>query len=297
MKVAKHQTQLGIILAFLGTGAMGLMDACMKWLTAEYPVGQIVFCRSIFALLPLYVWMRLSIPKAKFKKSLKVHNWPYVIGRALISFIAFTCFVIAFAEIPLAEATAISYSMPLFSTVLAIFFLSERLTKHRLISLTAGFLGMLIIIRPGAGVFQMGAFYALFGSFMFAIFRVLTRYYGNSEKTEALTLWVIITWSVCSLISLTFGWKMPVGHAIGILVVIGILGGLVEILITKSCQIAPASVTSMVQYSLLIWATTYDLLIWNRLPDIYTVIGVVVVILSTIFLTLKERKLSPRPPE
>lgn len=289
--MALNKSQLGILCAFLGTLTIGLMDACIKWLIQKYPVGEIIFFKSIFSFIPLYLWIRFySIKKKTTQPILKVNNYSFVVIRAIISFLAFACFVVAFSLMPLSEVTAISYSMPLFTAIISIFYLSEKLTQHRFISLFLSTIGMLIIIRPGMGVFQEGALFALMGSFLFAIMRNITRKYGQHETMEAMTIWVFGIWAFFSGLTLLYQWEMPVQEAIILFVAIGILGGLVEIFITLACQMAPASVVGMVQYTLLFWATFFDYFIWNRYPDTWTLAGVGVVICSTAYLAMQERK-------
>lgn len=287
------QVRLGMLCAFLGTAAMGLMDACMKWLTQDYPIGEIVFARSFIGIIPLYIWLRFQakLSKNKEKKiTFKVNNYSFVLIRAILSFAAFVSFIIAFSMIPLAESTAISYSMPLFTTIISIFYLAEKLTPHRLVALISGIVGMLIILRPGLGVFQFGSYFALLGSFLFAIVRVITRKYGQTESMEAMTIWVILIWSLCSGLSFFYEFKIPTEDAIYLLLIVGMLGGFVEILITVGCQLAPATVVSMIQYTLLIWASLFDYLLWDRLPDYWTIFGVAIIITSTIYMTVKENK-------
>lgn len=278
----------GILYMIAGLGLLACMDAAMKWLTADYNVLQIVFARGFFGFIPVltFAWFTQGgvrqLIRWKHPKQLTV--------RAIISFFAFTSMVYAFSLMPLAEAVSISFSIPLFIILLSYFFLKENMTFYRWLALIGGFIGMMIIVRPGVGVFQMGAIYAVIGSVFFATFRVVTRAMGDKENTLVMSFTAALAWCALGSIFLFGSYAIPTQFDFVIFMMVGILGGLAEILITHGSRIAPASLLAPFHYTLLVWAIFFGYLIWGDLPTGYTLFGASIVIISSIFLARKEAR-------
>ena len=270
----------------------------MKWLLAYYPLNQVIFFRSIFAFVPLFCWIYHQKRKNSQKLSsfIAPKSYPFVIFRGFVMFIAFSCFVVSLSYIQLATMTSISFATPLFTVVFAIFLLNERLSKVGFFALLFGFMGMIFIVKPSQGSFaNIGTIAALTGSVFFAISRIITRKYGRVESTESVAFWTIAVWSIITSISILFSWHTPDLKGWLLLIVVGLLGGVAEAVLVKSMQIAPASIVGPVQYTQLIWAIFFGIVIWQEYPDIYTLFGAMLVIVSTLYMTRYETRKERSP--
>jgi drug/metabolite transporter (DMT)-like permease len=269
----------------LSAAVLAVMFALIKDLGGGYPVGQIVFVRSFFALLPV-LWLvhrlgdwrvlRTGRPGAHLRRS--------VAGLCSL-FLSFT----AVSMLPLATATALGYAAPLFITLFAVPLLGEGMRIHRLIAIIVGFVGVLLMAHPDSRGVSPGALVALTGAVATALALISIRTMRDTESDIAIVFYFSLSGTFVGAVTLPFSAVWPSPADLPILVAIGILGGVAQILLTKAYHMAPASVVAPFEYATFVFAFALGLIVWGELPALIELAGIIIVISSNLFLVLYER--------
>ncbi len=289
---------LGISYKLISALAFTLMSAGIKAIAAKYPTGQIVFCRSFFALIPLIIWLawRSEFPAALKTRNLRGHLKRGVIGSCGM-FLGFA----ALAFLPLPDAVALSYAGPLIVVVLAALILKERVRIYRWTAVSIGFLGVLLMLSPHLGGDALargfsggpaiGAALALGGAFCSAFASIEVRQLTSTERTGAIVFYFMLMTSLLGLCTAALGWTMPDWRDAALFVTIGILGGLGQILIVQAYRYGDASLIAPFEYSTMLWAVAIGWFMFDDWPVPAVLIGSVIVIASGIYVILREKQL------
>lgn len=270
-----------------------LVNALAKWLTQGYPVTEIAFFRCVFALLPcLYLVMTHGGLNALRTKRIGWH-----MSRAVLQFASMTCMFAAFALMPLADAVAISFSLPLFITALSVPMLGEKVGIFRWGAVIVGFIGVLVMVQPGPGVFESGALFVLANSIMGAVLSLAIRRMSLTESPTALTTYQIGFATLLSIAFLPFGWTTPSLLDFCMLAALGLGSGIGQFWWTQAMRLAPAAVAAPFQYTAMIWAMILGFLIWSDVPTPTLLSGAAIVVASGLFILYREtiRRARPTP--
>lgn len=275
---------LGIGLMLLSTFFMSINNAILKWMTAGYPAGEILFIRGIFLFLPIayFVW------RAGGVKSLRINSMRGHALRAGIVVVSAFCYVNGLRFVPLADATAISFTGPLFVAVLAIPILGEVVGWRRWSAIVIGFLGVLIIIRPSGDVMRYAVLLPLASAFFAAARDVLTRRMTARETSNSILMTTSVVLALAGLCTLPWGWKVPLVGDVAIMAVAGILNGVGHFCMIESFRAAEAGLVSPFKYSGMLWAVGLGYLLWAELPDIWVATGSLIVIASGLYILHRE---------
>ena len=285
---------LGIALVLAATFVFTLMGALVRYLGQSVPLGEIVFMRSFFALIPLLAFLawRRELTTALRANSPLSHISRSVTGTAGM-FLNFS----ALALLPLADATAISFAAPIFSVVLAALLLGEVVRIRRWTAVGVGFIGVLVMLSPyvgsaprGAGA-TLGAFLALAGAFVVAGAMTQVRHLARTETTGSLVFYFSLVCCAGGLATLPWGWIMPTPSEFMLMVTMGLLGGIGQILITESYRHAAASVVAPFAYSAMIYSIVIGYVWFNEVPEAIVLAGAAIVIAAGLFVIWRERKL------
>lgn len=288
----------GIFLKILSSLAFTLMSATAKAVSVRYPVGEVIFCRSFFALAPLLVWLwwREELPSALRTNNLRGH-----FKRGVIGSLGMFCGFGALALLPLPDAVAIGYAAPLIVVVLAAVLLKEQIRAYRWSAVVVGFIGVLIMLSPhfeaadlargiGPGP-TLGAVLALLGACCSAGATVEIRRLTATEMTGAIVFYFMLMTTVLGLATSVLGWNMPDGADAAMLVLMGVLGGLGQILMTQSYRYADTSLIAPFEYTTMIWAVAIGWIFFGELPVKPIVFGSAIVISAGLFVIWREHKL------
>jgi drug/metabolite transporter (DMT)-like permease len=280
----------------VGIFGFAVMDAIIKWLTADYPVPQIVALRSWFGL-PLLLLFALHQGGLK---SLRTRRPLVHIGRWSLVLILSFSFFWALSQMKLVDAIAITFAAPIFIAVFSVVLLKETVGPHRWAAIGIGFIGVLIMLRPGMGVFEWAAVVVLFSVLAYSLLMITTRAFKSAESTAALMLYPQLGMSLTGIVFAPLFWVTPSLGDLGLFALAGIFGSVGVMCLTHAFRLAPVAVVSPFEYSALIWATLLGFLMWGELPDGYTLIGVGVVILSGLYIIYREAiqggRVRPRLP-
>ena len=286
------------------------MAAGARAMSARYPVGEIIFCRSFFAMIPLLIWLgfRGDLASAIRTSNIRAHLKRGIIG----SFGMFSGFQ-ALAMLPLPDAVALSYATPLIVVVLAAILLKEKVRLYRWSAVVLGFAGVLVMLSPHLGSFSsvrlpeagallaagssLGVAVALVAAVFSALATIEVRILTKHENTGAIVFYFMALTSLLGLLTIFFGWNMPSFNDTLWLIGIGIMGGLGQIFLTESYRHGDASLIAPFEYTTMIYAVLLGWFMFGEWPVTAVFIGAGIVILSGIFVIWREHKLGLLRPE
>lgn len=277
----------GIVLILLANFGFAGMDAVSKTLTMEYSVAQILWVRFAFfaAFATVLAWRRGGGVIRQFKTTRPV----FQIARALLLVAEIGCFILAFRYMQLADTHSIGAVFPLVITALSALWLGETVGVRRWTAVAVGFVGMLVILRPGLSVFDPIALLPFAGAVMFGVYQVMTKVISRTDSMETILLYT--GWIGVAAMSFfgPFYWEWPDARGWGLLLLAGLLGSIGHATVIKALEIAPASVLQPFNYTLLVWATGIGFVVFGDLPDIWTVVGAAIIVSSGLYVWWRER--------
>jgi drug/metabolite transporter (DMT)-like permease len=280
------------ILYMVSAGAIfSFSSAASKWLVATYPVGEVLFSRVFVSLLLFSAYV---LPTAGITVLYTRRPGAHVL-RSISQFTSQSLLLIAFSMMPLASATAINFSAPLFATLASLVFLKEPVGAARWVALVFGFIGVLIVTNPGAGTFQVGALYALGNSLLFGTVTVGVRGMTKTESAKTLTLYQLIWLTVFYALTLPFSFVTPTWAHMPLIVANGVTNMLGQYWWTRAIHLAPTSAVVPFQYLSLIWAVMFGFALWGDVPTVGLIVGSVIVVGSGLYLLWHEAR--PRMPK
>jgi len=282
----------GIAFMIGATVMFAISNALSKWIVAIYPVGEVMFSRSLTSLIVCSAFMLPVTGLSVFAtKRPRDH-----IARGASQAISQTFTVLAFSLMPLAGATAINFSAPLFSVLISVLWLKERAGAARWGTLLAGFAGVLIVVKPGADSFQLGALFALANAVMYGSVTVAVRGMSKTESANTLLMWQMVTLAVFHSFLLVFGFRWPTPQHAVLFVASGIANAAAQYLWTRALHAAPATAVSPFYYFLLVWSMLLGFLVWGDVPAISLLVGSGIVVASGLFLLYREAQRETAPP-
>jgi drug/metabolite transporter (DMT)-like permease len=281
---SRDEIRRGIIYMIASVFVFAAINVLVKWQVARYPLGEVVFFRCIFALLSGMVLVAAhgGLPLLRTRR-VGDH-----LGRAVLQFGAMLCTFTAFSMMPLADAVAISFSAPLFLTVLSIPMLGEKVGRYRWGAVIVGFCGVLVMVQPGSGTLEAGALFALGNAVFGAIATIGVRRMTVTEASATLVFYQVLTTTVLSLFMLPFGWVTPTLLDFLMMATIGLASGAGQYLWTQAFRFAPAAVAAPFNYTAMIWAMLFGYLIWGDIPTLALLAGALIVASSGMFILYRE---------
>ncbi len=266
------------------------VDTHAKFLTDSFHPIQIAWSRQLGLLVGVFFLLMI-----RGRDILKTQH-PYLqMGRGALAAGSATLFIVAISFVPLADAVAISFVAPFVVTVLGALILGEAVGIRRWVAVSIGFLGTLVVIRPGMGVIHPAAVLVLIAALLFALRQILSRKLSGSDKTITTVAYTALTASALLTLPLPFVWRTPEwGFEIALLTSMAVLAGIAEVMVIRSLELAQAVVLAPVHYSLLIWGTFYGWMVFGQLPDLWTWIGALIIVATGIYTLHRERLVARR---
>ena len=263
-----------------------LMSVCIKATGDHIPLFQVVFFRNFFALLPLFFFIYFL--KLNFRS---INNYKLHIARAFIGVTAMSLFFVSIRYVPLVEMQTISYSSVFFISILSIFFLGEKIGYRRIIAIFIGFIGVLIILKPSTELFSNYSVLPLIAS-LFLSMAVIVLKKILLTNNNILSVWVFTV--LCTILSLFFyneNWVWPNNLDLSFMIASGILGFIAQICLTKSFQLADASILAPIDFSSVIWSFSLGYIFFGELISSDVLIGGLIIITSVGYIFYRERVL------
>ena len=279
----------GAAMLVLATAIFAGMDAIGKGLMARYDPFQVVWARYAgqAVLVALIVSPRLL-------SVLRTRHLGLQVLRSALLFMATMSFFFAIAVMPLAEATAIFEIAPLAITALAALILRERVGPRRWAGVLVGFLGAMIIVRPGTAVFQPAALLPMLAALCFAGYSIATRFLGRDESYWTTFLYTAALGALIASAFVPLVWITPTWGDAGLMVLMGAIGAAGQLLLIVAFNTAPASAIAPFTYAGLIFATLWGYVFFAETPDMWTAIGAAVIVGSGVYVWRREQ-LRKRP--
>jgi len=276
----------GALFMLAGMFVFSAVDAQAKYLTSHLPALQIVWTRQIglvLGVLMLIAWHGRTILRTGFPM--------LQIGRGAAAALSATFFITGLNFVALADAVSVTFVAPLVVTMLAALLLGERVGLHRWAATVIGFLGTLIVIRPGMESFHPGLLLPLLAAILFAIRQVISRHIGSRDRTETTLAYTALTAFLMLSVVQPFIWQ-PIGSLklIAIITSMSLMAALGEFLVIRALEIGQAVFVSPLHYTIIIWASLYGYLIFGQFPDIWTWAGSFVIMASGLYIFHRERK-------
>ena len=275
----KSKENLGILFAIAAYLSFSFLDAIQKTLVIYYSVFQILFFKYSFTLF-------LSFIESRRKNNLKfyiTYNWKMQILRSILSIVESGLFVLAFKYLSLADAHSIGASTPIIVVVFSIIFLKEKVTAKIWIAIFIGFLGVLIIMRPGLSIFEFKALIPLSAAFFLGLYQVVTRKVSEHDENETSLLYSGVTGIIVMASLCVFFWQPVTLEFIPFFVGVGFFYSMGLYLQIIALSKSRASIIQPFHYTLIFWAIILGYIFYNDVPDLFTVIGGTIIALSGIY--------------
>jgi drug/metabolite transporter (DMT)-like permease len=268
-----HSLARAVALMVSGCALLTCNDAVMKALTESIPLGEAVFIRSVFCIVPITI----LIVRADGFATLRVHRWGGQLLRAGLLAFSTVCFLSSLAYLPLAEATSLAYASPIILTVLAPWLLGEKVSAREWVAVVMGFTGVLIMLEPNGGELRVHVLLPLGAAVSEALRDVVTRRLTATETSESM---MAMSVAVVGLLALTTvgGWRVPTGLELGWLAVAGLFLGLAHFMTTDAFRYAAAVVVAPFRYTGVVWALLLGVLVFGETPGPQAMVGAAFVV-------------------
>lgn len=287
---AEQNPLTGILMMCAGVACLCVNDAFAKTLTVTYSPVQIFFVRNVIAL-PFALVLALTMGGVA---ALHSHRPLAHLVRGLLWISAAVLFFTSLRYLRLAEATALAFVAPVFITALSAIFLREQVGWRRWLAVLAGFVGVLVIVRPGGATFQPASLLSLAMALVYAVLMISARWVDPRESVWTLLLWLTGAAVVLGALVAPFVWTAVRMEDLRLFLGIAIFGTAGMTMITQAFRFAPAVVLAPLEYSALIWATLLGWIFWGEIPDAVTYLGAAIIIASGIYIIFREQRVAKR---
>ena len=279
---------------FISVCAFSIMDLIVKW-SDSYPLGQVLFFRGFFGLV-IYFFL---IPRERLKNFYYTKRAGLHFLRCLFGLIALISIFIALRNLPLATVVSISFAAPIFTTIFSIFFLTEKVGFYRWLAVIVGFIGIVIISEPGFSSLNLYFIFPIIFCLGLSYVAIAIRQLSTTEPVWLIALNFSAAITIVSFFTIPFGWVMPNLKDLILLSFIGIFGGVANLWLSQSYKFSEVSLVTPLKYLALVFAIIFGYFIWNEVPSIKTLLGALLVIISSIIIfrrevTLKKQVSVPR---
>lgn len=275
---------LGILCVVAATLAFAIASALAKWLVQTYALGQVVFFRCLFSLVPVFVVV--LVRRGRFVW--RTQRFTGHLVRSVCGLLGMTGLFVSLSLLPMADAVAIIFAGPIFATMLSVPLLGETVGPRRWAAVLVGFLGVLLVVQPGAAGFQPAAVLAIGTAFLFGLVPNLIRQLTMTESDVTIVLYYMLISTAISSLALPFGWRMPDLADFALFLALGLTGGIGQLLMTQGFRQAPVVVVAPFDYLSIPWAGLLGYLLWGEVMVPMTIAGTALVIASGLYILHRE---------
>lgn len=274
----------GIGLSASACAVFAIADTTSKYLSTSLPIIEIQWIRYV-----LFLGMAAILAARGHGRSLRPHNPKLQILRGLCVTGSSVLFVYGIREMTMAQATTISFLSPLLITVLSVPLLGEIVGIRRWGAVLAGMAGMLIVVRPGTSGFQPAALFGVASSGCWALALIITRKIAASDEPRTTILWSALVGAVVLTILLPLEARWPSWGQLGLCLMLGVLSSAGQWLVVLAHRLAPASLLAPISYTQLPWVSISGFVVFDNLPDRWTLVGAAIIIASGLYTAHRER--------
>ena len=260
-----------------------IMNIAIRIVSGELDPLQIAFFRNLFALAFMLPWLARAGLAGLATRRIGTHLW-----RAAMGMLAMVCWFYSIALLPLAEAVALNFTVPLFATAGAALFLGEIVRARRWSATLVGFLGVLVILRPGFTELSPSMALPVLAAVFMSLATLIVKSLSRSESPAAIVLYMNLILTPLSLVPALFVWRWPSWTALALLVLIGLLAALAHIALTRAYTRADASAVMPFDYARLPFVAALAFLVFGQVPDLWTWAGAAIIAGSAIYIARRE---------
>ena len=275
-----------------GTFLLTTQDGITKWLTADFHAGEILFYRGLWMFPVLGVLIHLN----GGVRTLRLNQPVGVMLRGLAALVASTFVTVSLIRLPLAETMALVFIAPLLLTASSPFLLGETVGWQRWAAVIVGFLGVLVMIQPGADGFDNWVVFALLAALGSASRDILTRRLGTRDSAVTVIFYTSVVAVLAGASTLPFGTHWPDLEHWGLFILGGILVTFAHLLVVMALQLAAGAVVSPLKYLSLVWSALIGFLVWGDVPGPMKLAGAALVVAAGLFIFYRETKLRTSVP-
>lgn len=270
-----------------GVAAFSFMDASLKLLTEHYPSAQVAALRGLAALPVVFVWALYAGGAGQLMRI----RWPLHLIRGVLSVFMMITFTFALKSLSLAKVYALFFVAPLLIAVFSIFMLGERVTKAQWVAIVIGFLGVMIVLRPGTGGFAwLGTIAVLGTALAYALSSILVKIIGRTDSTQSMIFWMTCMLAIGATLIALPEWQPVLSKHYLLICGVAITGAIGQWGITEAFKRGPAASVAPLEYSGLAWVIMIDFVIWSVVPEWRTLAGAAVIIGSGLYLLRFESR-------
>lgn len=295
-----HDSPLkGIGFLIAGVFVFSLQDVIIKWISGSYPIHQIVFIRSIFAIIPI---LFIAHFEGGFHILSTRHHVLHLI-RSLLMFTAYLCFYLSLAVLPLAETVSLFFASPLFITILAVIVLNEKVGIGGWIAVLIGFCGVIVMLKPGAEMINPAGLLALLAAFFYATVSIITRRLGKTESGLSLAFYPTMLYIVFStvvaitvnyssltensdpnLVFLVRDWQIPSQVDLFLLILTGLIAAGGFYFLSQAYRLAKPSTIAPFEYIAVPLSVVWGYVVWKDILEPQSIIGLVLIVGSGLYI-------------
>lgn len=262
------------------------VDTQAKFLTQAFDPIQIIWLRQLGLLLGVLVLLYL-----KGRTVLHTAQPRLQLSRGVLAICSALLFVYGIRHAELADAVAVSFVAPFFLTILGALLLGEKVGVRRWSAVVIGFIGALIIIRPGTDAVHPAVIFVVFAAFFYALRQVIGRMLADTDNTSTTVAYTAIVGSLLITLPLPWVWKTPESlQQILIIISMTVMAAVAEILVIKALEVAEAVVVAPIHYTLIIWGTFYGYVVFGQLPDGWTWLGTAIIVAAGLFTFYRQER-------
>jgi drug/metabolite transporter (DMT)-like permease len=276
----------GVLLMLLGMLMFSLNDVMGKWLVSTYSVGQVVFIRSIAALIVLAPFLWFNGPA----KIVQVDRPWLQVARVILSTAEVFAFYFAVVYLPLADVMTYWLAAPIYVAAISPFVLKEPVGWRRWTAIIVGFVGVVIALEPSSQALTPQAIISILGSMFFAFMLLLGRSLRGTPDTT-LVFWQIVGAGLAGLVAVSFAWTPVSLRDLVLLALLGVVAMLAHVLVNRALKVADAATVAPLQYTMLFWAIVFGWLVFGDVPRISMLVGSGFIIASGLFIFFREQQL------
>jgi len=278
-----NKVNLYIPLIILSVFFSALMSVLIKLAQQEINVFTAAFLRFFFGILiltPIFIKTKLNV----FKTShLKIHFL-----RVIINYPSMLLFFYGINFVSIEKANSLTFVVPFFATILAIIFLKEKIYGYRIFALLLGFIGMLIIIRPGFIEISIGVYMILTSSILWAIMIIITKKLSKDDSSITILSYQYLLMFVISFVFAIFNWQSPSNETIFYLFLAGFSGTIFHLTLYQAYKLVDVSLVQPYSFLVLVFASILGYFVFGEIPDIYTWIGTGIIFIGIIIISVRE---------
>ncbi len=278
----------GVAVGFLAYGLFSCSDASIKAVGGDLPVFEIIFFVTLFSMLTFTVG---KPPTERWRDIWRMNRPWLIVLRTVCGLFAGFCGVYAFTTVPLADAYSLLFLMPAIATMLSIPILKERIGWRRWMAVGIGFVGVMLVVRPGFRELHLGHLTAAMAACLSALSMIVLRILGRTERRITLLGFVFFTVTAINGVLMIPTFKMPSAWEFAILLFAGLVGGVGQIAMLAATRMAPPNQIAPAQYSQIIWAVILGATFFHEYPDHFAYVGMALVAFSGLFTFIREEQL------